>query len=106
MKRNLLILLAALLLCSFAGCSSNDVVVNIENEENIYNTAFGKSALVYIGDGLYYDVSTRIVYWWNGSLKYVETSTTPSPYYAPNGLPYRYNSATNTFEEINFSEVN
>jgi hypothetical protein len=27
-------------------------------------------------------------------------STTPSPYYAPNGLPYRYNPETNTFEEI------
>ncbi len=27
-------------------------------------------------------------------------ATTPSPYYAPNGLPYKYNPETNTFEEI------
>ena len=27
-------------------------------------------------------------------------ATTPSPYYAPNGLPYKYNPSTNTLEEI------
>ena len=27
--------------------------------------------------------------------------TSPTPYYAPNGFPYRYNPETNTFEEIN-----
>ena len=27
-------------------------------------------------------------------------ATAPTPYYAPNGLPYRYNPESNTFEEI------
>ena len=100
MKRNLIILLTSVLLsCSFAGCGSNEVVVNIENEKSIHSTTFGKSALVYIGNDLYYDSATRIVYWWSGSLSW-DYATSPSPYYAPNGLPYKYNPETNTFEEI------
>ena len=55
--------------------------------------------MVYIGDGLYYDSTTRIVYWWNGWFLN-NTATTPSPYYAPNGLPYKYNPETNVFEQI------
>lgn len=108
MKRNLLILLTALLLsCSLIGCGSETVVaVNVENEENIHNTIFGKDALIEIGNGLWYDSTTRIVYFWNGSMTYGSYSaTTPSPYYAPNGLPYKYNPETNIFEEINLSEV-
>lgn len=102
MKRYLLILLTALLLsCSLTSCGSETVVaVNIENEANLYNRTFGEDALIEIGNGLYYDSVTRIVYWWNlydcMSSKY----STPSPYYAPNGLPYKYNPETNTFEEI------
>lgn len=35
---------------------------------------------------------------------YANHAITPSPYYAPNGLPYRYNPETNTFEEIDLKE--
>lgn len=61
--------------------------------ENIY---IGRSAMVEIVDGLWYNSETCIVYWWN---KY-QPETTPTPYYAPNGLPYRYNPNTNSLEEI------
>lgn len=38
---------------------------------------------------------------WSGSMDgHHYQDTTPSPYYAPNGKPYRYNPETNTFEEI------
>ena len=102
MKRNLLILLTALLLsCSVVGCGSETVVsVNVENEEELHNTKFGKDVLNAIGNGLWYDSTTGIVYWWSGCLEWTDDSTTPSPYYAPNGLPYKYNPETNTFEEI------
>lgn len=102
-KRNLLILLiATILLFSFAltACESKTVIVNVENEENINGTTFGKDALIEIGNGLYYDSTTRIVYWWNGCFSGSRYDTTPSPHYAPNGLPYKYNPETNTFEEI------
>ena len=108
MKRNLLILLTALLLSSsLTGCGSETTVVavNVDNEENINGTVFGIDALIEIGNGLWYDSTTRIVYLWNGSLTFSQYSTTPSPYYAPNGYPYKYNPETNTFEEINLSEV-
>ena len=50
---------------------------------------------------MWYDSTTRIVYWWNGRLGAgFYGAVAPSPYYAPNGLPYKYNPETNTFEEI------
>lgn len=100
MKRNLLILLTVLLLsCSLIGCGGLEtavVQVNVEKEENLHNTVFGKNALIEIGNGLHYDSATRIVYIMmdSGYEGYL------SPYYAPNGLPYKYNPETNTFEEI------
>lgn len=82
------------------GCDGRQVVaVNVENPESVNSPIFGKDALIEIGGYLYYDQSTRIVYWWNGCI-YGQTATTPSPYYAPNGYPYKYNPETNTLEEI------
>ena len=97
MKRNLIILLTAILLsCSLSGCGSETVVaVNVENEEDLNGVVFGIDALISIGNGLWYDSTTRIVYF-----KYYSNGLTISPYYAPNGLPYKYNPETNTFEEI------
>ena len=100
MKRNLLILLMATLLFSFAGCGSDTIQVNVENKESLSGIIFGKDSLIYIGNNLYYDSTTRIVYWWNGCLNGSYSAIAPSPYYAPNGLPYKYNPETNTLEEI------
>lgn len=102
MKKLLTIILCCLLVVSLAACGASDttVSVNVNNSEGLKNSTFGKSAMVKIGDYLYYDSTTRIVYWWNGCLTRYRTDTAPSPYYAPNGLPYRYNPETNTFEEI------
>lgn len=105
MKRKLLILTATLLLsCSVIGCEEEKVVVNVENKEDLSSNHFGE--LIKISYNLYYDSMTRIVYWWNGYMKNsYSSSISPSPYYAPNGLPYRYNVETNTFEMIESNEV-
>lgn len=107
MKKKLLVgLIGCMLTFSLVGCGeSTTVSVNVENSEKLNNTKLGTDALIKIGNGLWYDSTTRIVYWWNEQLgddswDSLRTDTTPSPYYAPNGLPYRYNSETNTFEEI------
>lgn len=102
MKRLLLLLVAFILIAALAGCggSSTTIVVNTDSNQSLSGSAFGRDALIKIGDGLWYDSTTRIVYWWNGTLGHVNYDTTPTPYYAPNGLPYRYNPETNTFEEI------
>lgn len=108
MKRKLLILLTMTLLCSSTlfGCgSSSNVVINVENKENLNNIIIGKSALIEICDGLYYDSTTRIVYWWNGYMDGFRYDTAPTAYYAPNGLPYKYNPETNTLEEIKVGEI-
>lgn len=109
MKKKLLaICLVCIIVFSLVGCSAEEsvIVVDAENKEVLSGTTFGIDALIKIGNGLWYDSSTRIVYWWNENLgtDHVDAwrcDTTPSPYYAPNGLPYRYNPQTNTFEEIN-----
>jgi hypothetical protein len=97
-------ILAIILVCTFVfgltACTGDThISVNAENTDQLSGGKFGKSAMVEIGDGLYYDSTTRIVYWWNGVIR-SNCATSPSPYYAPNGLPYRYNPETNTFEEI------
>lgn len=102
MKRIITAVLACVIIVlAFTGCSENKPVnVNVEKDSTISGHTFGKSALIEIGDGLWCDTTTRIVYWWNGYLGGGYASTTPAPYYAPNGLPYRYNPETSTFEEI------
>ena len=71
------------------------------NSEVSSDNTYATNVLVEISNGLYYDSNTMIVYWWNG-LMYTpaRSATTPSPYYAPNGLPYKYNPDAKTFEEI------
>lgn len=102
MKKFLAIILTCVIVLCLVGCGAvdNTVHANAEVRDELSGGTFGRSAMVRIGDGLWYDSTTRIVYWWNGTLAGVYSSTTPSPYYAPNGFPYRYNPETNTFEEI------
>lgn len=97
----ILVLLFSLTTIGIIGCGEEKIIyTNVEDDRNLNNTNIGKEAMIEIGSGLYYDSSTRIVYWWNGFLNLSYSAITPSPYYAPNGLPYRYNPETNTFEEI------
>lgn len=56
----------------------------------------GEDSMVEIGDFIWYDASTGIVYWWNN----YPGHTMPTPYYSPNGYLYRYIPQTNTLEEI------
>lgn len=96
MKRKLLAtVFSCFIAMSLVGCSAEPVHVNVSNSESISSNQFGE--FVRIGDKLYYDSATRIVYirqtTYSGFFIY-------TPYYAPNGLPYRYNPETNTFEEI------
>lgn len=100
-KRILAALICVIATLTLTGCSeTKSVNVNVENN-TISGNVFGISALIEIGDGLWYDTTTRIVYWWNGTFtRNAYASAAPTPYYAPNGLPYKYNPETNTFEEI------
>lgn len=110
MKKKLLVsLIACIIILSLTGFSKQIYTnINVENNgklSNIEVEEIGKDSLKKIGNGLWYDSITGIVYWWNGMLyedaaRSSRYDTTPSPYYAPNGLPYKYNPKTNTFEEI------
>lgn len=102
MKKILAIILVCTFMFGLTACTGDThISVNAENSDQLSGGKFGWSAMVEIGDGLYYDSTTRIVYWWNGRMVSY-SAMSPSPYYAPNGLPYRYNPETNTFEEIEY----
>lgn len=102
MKNLLCIVLICIAIFTLVGCGAEKpaVIVNVENDSNLSGQIFGETTMIEIGNGLWYDSTTRIVYWWNGIIEHYHTDTVPSPYYAPNGLPYLYNPKTNTLEEI------
>ena len=89
-----------LLLLSFSGCRVESAQANVKTNDTVTVKSLGTDNLINIGGYLYYDSTTKIVYFWNGSIGYGRASTTPSPYFAPNGLPYKYEPETNTFVEI------
>ena len=96
MKKIISVISACLLAMQLSGCGAVEPVrVNISNSQSISSDTLG--AFVEIGGLLVYDPATRIVYRLNDHAYGV----TYVPYYAPNGLPYKYNPETNTFEEIN-----
>ena len=98
MKKKLIAtILSCALVLPLLGCGAVEPVqVNVSNGESLSSHQLG--TFTSIGNNLVYDSATRIVYRKNytssGYYVYI-------PYYAPNGLPYRYNPETNTFEEIN-----
>lgn len=96
MKEKVVLFIVCLFMFVLVGCGVQ-VNANVENNTETVYTTVGVGSLEEIGNGLWYDKLTNIVYWWNGVLNYSDYATTPSPYYAPNGRPYRYNPNTNTF---------
>lgn len=104
MKKILCIIFACIIILSLVACGAPETSlnVNVNNNGIIKGSVFGEDSMIELGSGLWYDSTTKIVYWWNGVIDSYNHSTTPSPYYASNGLPYRYNPQTNTFEEIDF----
>ena len=94
-KRLFAIVLVCIVLLFLVGCTSEPIQVNVSNSEELSSNQFGK--FIKINDDLEYDSATRIVYIDNNNT-YGDSYT---PYYAPNGFPYKYNPETNTLEEIN-----
>ena len=95
MKKIISLIIACILATQLSACGAVEPVqVNISNSQSISSDTLG--AFVEIGGLLVYDPATRIVYRLNDHAYGV----TYVPYYAPNGLPYRYDPKTNTFEEI------
>ena len=90
-KRLITALIFCVVILSLTGCGDETITINVENNETLNNNVIGSDALVKIGDGLYYDSTTTIVYFWNGNL-YGQCATTPSPYYAPQRIPLQIQS--------------
>ena len=93
-KKLFAIVSICVVLLFLAGCTSETIQVNVSNSKELHSEQFGN--FIKINTNLEYDSATRIVYIRNHN-SYGDSYT---PYYAPNGLSYRYNPETNTFEEI------
>ena len=96
MKRFVVFCLALLTGCSLVGCGDT-VEVNVDKYEELSSPKL--ASFIEISDDLSYDEATRIVYIEN----YTGYGWALTAYYAPNGLPYRYNVETNTLEQIEWS---
>jgi uncharacterized protein YceK len=97
-KKILITMMICLSAIALTGCSSSPVVVNIANGNDLHSNQFAE--FVRIGDKLAYDSATRIVY----RIDETYAQNVLIPYYAPNGLPYKYNPETNTMEQIEFGK--
>lgn len=109
MKKNKIMILMCVFLIVLMGCGETSLSVNktentiIKNNENVVqenkeetnNVSWGKEALSKLGNGLYYDSTTKIVYWYD---EY--NNKVIAPYYASNGFPYKFNPETSTLEAI------
>lgn len=117
MKKKLAILLISASVVFATTACRNDATVEssehnkeYEADTNTNKIDAGTSALIEIGDSLWYDKNTYNVYYWNGMLLLygglfsTDDSTTPSAYYAPNGLPYKYNPESGEFYENDYFE--
>jgi hypothetical protein len=94
-KRLFAVVLICVILLVFVGCTQETIQVNVSSTEELYYNQLGD--FIKISENLSYDSATRVVYIYNGNA-YGGSYT---PYYAPNGLLYKYNPETNTLEEIN-----
>lgn len=96
MKKIVMLIVCVFMICLVTGCDTDischeTFNVSLSNNQNI--------CLQRIKDTIYYDTRTDIVYFWNG-YNYTNAASMPSPYYAPNGLPYKWNPVTEELEEI------
>ena len=80
------------LILTLSGCNSESSIIESGSITGV--------DLMNIDGCLYYDTKTNIVYIWNGIFGCSTAGTTPSPYYASNGLPYKYDPYTKQLKEI------
>lgn len=74
---------------------------SVKTTEGTTYKDFGVDTLQKLDGGLYYNQTTGIVYFWNGSFSMGGSSATmPTPYYSENGKLYRYDPVSNTMEEV------
>ena len=101
-KKILVILCLISILFTSAGCTAAWDSVDTAQQDQKISTDFER---IDGYENLYYCKNTDIVYWIGGSYQvnligYDYTTSYMTVYYAPNGLPYRFNKRLGTLESI------
>lgn len=81
-------------------CSKPSTDVPVSENNRVENSGYVSGTYLdfkTISDDLVYDAATNIVYVENDT---ADTYDVYVPYYAPNGLPFRYNGKTGELEQI------
>lgn len=97
MKKFIVFLIVIVMLLTMCGCMNDSAVAESRLRKNLPSNIISIDGM----DSIYYDANTRIVYI---IIPVIDMSTDfgfMSPYYAPNGLPYMYDTETNSLVEIN-----
>lgn len=98
MKKIMSVFIILIITLCLYGCETVQMNVSVQGETNEFSNI--ENGFIKICDkpiALVYDEMTRIIYINNYAYNANHIRT---PYYAPNGLPYKFNTETNTFEEI------
>lgn len=98
MKRFMIVFLVACMMCFQTGCAP-------VNGDSTVNTIKGRFAQIQNENDLYYDIDTKVVYVMFSRGASDHRTGYMSPYYANNGLPYIYNTETNSMEENSWSKI-
>lgn len=107
MKKILLLVIGIVLCVSLAGCSSDNVNNNgISDNSNSVQRQDNTGFIFIEGHpNLYYDPTTEIVYFIFRERQGYKGFGYMSVYYAPNGLPYKYDVDNKELVEIHIEEM-
>ena len=96
------IIVAVILGCMLTLCGCGD-----KNKAPLSSYPYGAITdnFLWIQDNLYYDKQTNVVYWIATTSSGYHGYGFMTPYYAPNGLPYRYEPITKKLYEIPYPTV-
>lgn len=98
MKKIIALMLGLVLCISLCACKPVAGSKNYETTSGLVEITGQKN--------LYYDSNTKIVYFMFNECLGNQGYGYMSPYYAPNGFPYRYDANNQTLIEIDNGEVN
>lgn len=108
MNKRILIIFMFLIIFCLTACgeeTSESININVENENETITFSSNNPLenFIHIQGYLYYNEYTKIVYYIYAEGILDQKTSRMCAFYAPNGLPYKWNIEKQSLEEINFN---